>query len=143
MDAQLPTVPPFEMVVEEGKIREFAAATKSSNPDYQGSNASSPATFLASAILWSGPEHDPLTYVDRDYGRVLHGEQEFSFPAGPPRAGTRLTAQRTIERIYEKSGRRGGVMRFFEVRTTFHDSDGNLVAEARNTTIETSKAADG
>ena len=42
---------PFRVVVEEGKVREFAKAVKSSNPAYvaAGPQATSPAPFLASS----------------------------------------------------------------------------------------------
>jgi hypothetical protein len=51
---------PFRIVVEEGKIREFARATKSSNPAYLADGAPpavSPVTFLASSAFWPGPEN--------------------------------------------------------------------------------------
>ena len=45
---------PFRVVVEEGKVREFARAVKSSDPAYvaDGPQATSPPTFLASSSFW-------------------------------------------------------------------------------------------
>src|SRR4051794_15127348 len=96
---------PFSMEIEKGKIREFARATKSKNPAYLEEDPPlSPTTFLASATFWSGPESSPWTGIERNWERILHGEQEFVFPNGPPRAGDVLTAQARIDRVYEKEG---------------------------------------
>lgn len=135
---------PFRMVVELGKIMEFARATRSENPSYQGSPGDRPVvpgTFLMSSTFWQRPENDPLHGVALNWHRVLHGRQEFVFHGCPPRAGDVLTGQARIERVYSKAGRRGGTMTFAEQVTEFHDDSGVLVAEARSTLIETSKAA--
>ena len=137
---------PFRMVVEEGKIREFARATKSANPAYVADTdppSVSPVTFLASSTLWAGRGNSPWGDARLDWGRVLHGEQEFSFPGPPPGAGTVLTVQTRIERIYEKQGRRGGTMQLAELVTEYRDESGALVAESRSTVIETGPAGGG
>jgi len=137
---------PFTMVVELGKISEFARATKSRHPAYAGSPAEtpgpvSPLTFLVSAAFWMTPESSPWSGVERNWERILHGEQEFIFHGEPPRAGTVLTGVARIDRVYEKEGKRGGVMVFTEAVTEFRDAGGRLVAESRSTLIETSRAA--
>ena len=135
---------PFRIVVEEGKIREFARATKSANPAYlpDGCPQSvSPVTFLACSALWAGPRNSPWGDARLDWGRVLHGEQEFNFPGPPPAAGAVLTAQTRIERISEKHGRRGGTMHLAELVTEYRDESGALVAESRATVIETGSTA--
>jgi hypothetical protein len=130
---------PFDMVVELGKIREFARATKSTNPDYLDDDRPvSPATFLATSTFWQGPENIPASGFT-SYERVLHGAQEFIFFGEPPRAGTRLTVQARPGPSYEKTGRRGGVMKFAELITEYRDESGRLVAEAHGTVIETSQ----
>jgi hypothetical protein len=133
---------PFRVVVEEGKIREFARAVKSSNPAYvgEGPQPTSPATFLASSTFWQRPEHSPWGDVRLNWERILHGEQEFVFPGPPPAAGTELTAEARIDRVYEKEGKRGGAMTFVEVVTEYRDLAGAVVAESRSTIIETSQA---
>src|ERR1700761_330969 len=78
MDQPLPTGEPFTIPVELGKIREFARATKSRNPAYDGPDALTPATFLMTAVFWSAPGSDPAMALARDRSRVLHGEQEFT-----------------------------------------------------------------
>jgi len=134
---------PFRVVVEEGKIREFARATRSSNPAYLAEAqppAVSPVTFLASSVFWQGPESSPWGQATLNWERILHGEQEFTFPGPPPAAGTVLVAQSRIDRIYEKEGKRGGTMTFAEVVTEYRDESGAVVAESRATVIETSQA---
>ena len=133
---------PFRMVVEEGKVREFARAVKSSNPAYvgEGPQATSPPTFLASSAFWQDKESSPWGDARLNWERILHGEQEFVFPGAPPAAGVELTAEARIDRVFEKEGRRGGTMTFVEVVTEYRDSTGAVVAEARSTVIETSQA---
>jgi MaoC dehydratase-like protein len=132
---------PFRVVVEEGKVREFARAVKSSNPAYMdGPQATSPATFLASSAFWQRPENSPWGDSRLNWQRILHGEQEYVFPGPPPAAGTELTAEARIDRVFEKEGKRGGTMTFVEVVTEYRDSSGAVVAEARSTVIETAKA---
>jgi len=133
---------PFRMVVEEGKVREFARAVRSSNPAFvgDGPQATSPATFLASSSFWQGRESSPWGDAPLNWERILHGEQEFVFPGPPPAAGTELTAEARIDRVYEKEGRRGGAMTFVELVTEYRDASGAVVAESRSTIIETSQA---
>jgi len=132
---------PFRVVVEEGKVREFARAVKSSNPAYMdGPQATSPPTFLASSTFWQRPENSPWGDTRLNWHRLLHGEQEFVFHGPPPAAGTELTAEARIHRVYEKEGKRGGTMTFVETVTEFRDSSGEMVAEARSTIIETGQA---
>jgi hydroxyacyl-ACP dehydratase HTD2-like protein with hotdog domain len=129
------------MVVERGKIREFARATKSDNPDYLDDDRPlSPVTFLAASAFWQDASNSAWGNGPRNFERILHGEQEFVFFGEPPRAGDVLTGVSRIERVYEKEGRRGGTMTFTEAVTEFRDPDGKLVAESRTTSIETGQA---
>jgi hypothetical protein len=131
---------PFRLVVEEGKVREFARAVKSSNPAYMdGPQATSPATFLASSVFWQRPENSPWGGTRLNWQRLLHGEQEFIFYGPPPGAGTELSVEVRIERVYEKEGKRGGSLTFVETVTEYRDTAGALVAEARSTMIETGR----
>src|SRR2546423_4776665 len=110
---------PFRVVGEEGKVGGFARAVRSSNPAYvaEGPQATSPATFLASSGFWQRPESSPWGDTRLNFQRILHGEQEFVFPGPPPAAGTELTGEARIDRIYEKEGKRGGTMTFVELVT--------------------------
>jgi hypothetical protein len=133
--------PKFDVVVERGKIREFARATGSSAPDYLDvPDPVSPATFLTTSAFWQPEDDDLYRQLDIDLRRLLHGEQEFVFLREPPRAGTVLHAQTVVEEIYEKEGRRGGVMSFVVTRSDFTDDNGAVVAQSRTTLIETGQA---
>jgi len=136
------TAAAFEMPVERGKVREFARATMSSRPEYfDDPRTVCPVTFLVTTEFWAPPEgHAVGGAVQLDPERVLHGGQEFVFHGPPPRAGTTLVAQARVDRIYEKTGRRGGTMTFVEVVTDFKDEGGTLVAESRSIVIETGVA---
>lgn len=129
----------FTMHVEAGKIREFARATRSENPEFLSSEPVSPPTFLMSAVFWLHQDSAVLGRMNLDLRRLLHGEQEFTFFGPPPRAGAVLTGRQRIDKVYEKQGRLGGTMSFAEIATEFRDEDGVLVAEARATLIETSR----
>jgi hypothetical protein len=133
---------PFTMPIERGKIREFARATMSSAPDYlEDAVVPIPPTFLTTVAFWSPPGQSVFSKVKLDLRRLLHGGQEYTFFGPPPIAGTELAVQTRVEEIYEKEGKRGGVMTFVVTVTEFRDPTGELVAEARSTAIETGKPA--
>jgi hypothetical protein len=125
---------PWEMVIEQGKIREFAAAMQSDNPAYQGPEAIIPPTFLVNAAHWAPP--GVRVSVGFERRRLLHGEQEYTFFGAPPQVGDVLTAQERLVDRYEKPGKRGGQMRFAVVVTEYRNRTGDLVAEAKATFIE-------
>ncbi|HSO95221.1 MAG TPA: MaoC family dehydratase N-terminal domain-containing protein [Acidimicrobiia bacterium] len=130
------------MPLERGKIREFAKACQNTNPAYVDEVAPPvPPTFLTTVNFWMGSGTSPLAQLDIDLRRLLHGGQEYVFHGPPPRAGTNLTFQTRVDKIYEKEGKRGGTMTFVETVTEFRDPDGRVVAEARSTAIETGQAA--
>jgi hypothetical protein len=126
---------PWEVIVERGKIREFARSMQSENSAYAGPDAIVPPTFLITAGQWAPP--GARVDVGFDRTRLLHGEQEYIFHGPLPRAGDHLTAREKVVDRFEKPGKRGGVMRFAVVATEFRNGDGELVAEARATFIET------
>ena len=130
---------PFGMVVEPGKVREFARAVGASDPAYlDAENPVSPPTFLVTQEFWREPENQPPAGSAVDFARLLHGEHEFLFHGPPPCAGARLTAVTRIEKVYQKHGKRGGVMTFMNWLTEFRDERGELVAQSRATLLETS-----
>lgn len=132
---------PTEIPIERGKIREFARSTMTDNPEYvEAREPSAPPTFLTTLNFWTRGSESPLAQVGLDLRRLLHGGQEYVFHGPPPRAGTELTAQTRVDKIYDKEGKRGGTMTFVETVTEFRDPGGTLVAEARSTAIETGQA---
>jgi hydroxyacyl-ACP dehydratase HTD2-like protein with hotdog domain len=132
---------PFELVVERGKIREFARATHAEHPAFQ-TGACIPPTFLTTAYHWHTAESDVEPVARLDPQRSLHAEQEFVFHGSPPAAGTTLTGTARIDRVYEKRGRRG-TLTFVEIVTEYRDETGELVAESRLTGVEMPEAGDG
>jgi N-terminal half of MaoC dehydratase len=134
-DAQLSEGRPWEVVVERGKIAEFADAMLCEDPAYRGPNAIIPPTFLTSAARWAPP--GVRVDVGFDRKRLLHGEQEYTFHAELPAAGDVLTARERVVERYSKPGKRGGHMHFASVVTEYRDARGALVAEAKATFIET------
>jgi hypothetical protein len=139
--------PPFVFPIERGKIREFALATGSSHPDYLSAlQPVIPPTFLISSLMFWGytldcPGDSAFAQLDLDRAMLLHGEEEFEFPAGPPRAGDVLHAQSRITEVSRKQGKRGGELLFIVTETEFRNASGQLVARNRNTVVKTEKPA--
>jgi acyl dehydratase len=133
---------PVTLHIERGKIREFARAIKEGDPLYfdeeyarrEAGGIMPPVTFLVTLSHWDdgrGRARAPL-----DLKRVLHGEQEYEF-FRPIYAGDVLTAVSRIADVYEKQGKRGGTMTFVVTETEFKNARNELVATARQVTIET------
>lgn len=130
---------PFRMIVELGKVREMARATRSPVEAQVGANGGAvmaPPIFLMTSSFWQQPSANPLRGAGIDLARILHGEQEFVFYGRAIAVGDVLDGVARIDRVYEKTGRRGGPMMFYEVVTEFRRG-GELVAETRSTLIET------
>ena len=125
---------PFKMVVERGKIREFARATKSVQPRLSRRGPPTLAGDVPGAsAFWQDASNSPWGGDGpRNFERILHGEQEFVFFGEPPRAGDVLTGVSRIDKVYEKAGRRGGDMKFTEMVTEFRDPTGKVVAESQD-----------
>lgn len=140
----------YEMVIERGKVREFAASVKSDHPAYLDDDAPViPPTFLRASAFWA-PRRAPRPRpegasggAERNRGRGLglHAGQEYVFHGPPPRAGTKLRVTSRQESQYTKEGRRGGTLTFTVTVQEFRDEHGNLVAEGRNTGVVTSRPA--
>jgi acyl dehydratase len=133
---------PVTMVVELGKVREFARAIKDDNPIYfdestaqrEAGGIMAPPTFLMTLGFWDDGRGRPK--LEMDLRRVLHGEQEFEY-LKPIYVGDVLTAVTRVEDIFEKQGSRGGTMAFGVTATEFRNQKGELVAISRSTVIET------
>ena len=135
----------FEMEIEKGKIYEFARATHTEHDAYlRSENPVTPPTFLTTMFFWEEriANSNPWDLVNMSQERGVHGEQEYIFHGPPPKAGTKLTVQSRIDKIFEKTGGRGGTLTFAVMVTEFRDETGKLVAEAKLTGIETEKVHD-
>jgi acyl dehydratase len=141
--------PPFQVPIERGKVREFAAGTYSRHPAYRNDpRPPIPPTFLAMAgYVWGytleRPRGTALEAANLHLAMTLHGEDEFVFHGPPPRAGDVLTAVTRVEDVIEKTGRRAGRIVLYVMLTEFRDPAGRLVAIDRTTSVETERAPSG
>jgi peroxisomal enoyl-CoA hydratase 2 len=138
----------FDLPVERGKIREFALAVGEDNPIFYDPDEArrhgfpdvvAPPTFSVTQI-WqvSREEREEKLGANLDYGRVLHGEQEFTYKRLPV-AGEVLQGTMRISKDFTKEGRRGGTMRFVTYESRFVDAEGQEVLSGYYTLLETSK----
>lgn len=140
----------FTLPVTEDKVRAFANAVAEKDPlcsDGEEAaqegfpNIVAPPTFTVTQIFEvPREERERRLGANLNYGRVLHGEQEFTYKRLPV-AGEELKGTMRISKDFEKDGKRGGKMRFVTYETTFTDTEGEEVLSAYYTLIETSKDA--
>jgi acyl dehydratase len=131
------------MVVERGKIREFARAILDDNPVYEAEGAPVPPTFTMAIAHWPVPQGGRGTRMadlGLDLLRVLHAGQEFEY-LGEIRAGDVLRTRSKISDVSEKEGRKGGTLTFISSETTFTNQRGEDVLVSRTILVQTSKAA--
>ena len=114
---------PLVVEVEKGRLGAFARATGQTDPIYTDVQAAksagyrslpAPPTFLFSLDL---EREDPFYFINLmkiDLGRVLHGEQHFTY-GEPICAGDTITLISTVQDIFDK---KGGAMEFVILRTT-------------------------
>ncbi len=139
----------FELPVTEEHVKRFAAAVgEDDNPLFFDADAArelglpgvlAPPTFSVTQIFQvPRDQREKELGANLDYGRVLHGEQEFVYKRMPI-AGEKLHGEMRIAKDFTKEGKRGGAMRFVTYETRFTDADGDEVLTAFYTLIETAK----
>lgn len=147
--------------VESGQVLTFVRAIDDENPVYREEEAAraaglptiaAPPTFVqASAHFdpayplrpsreagWFGSGSGPGTTDPRGAG-ILHAEQHFEYHR-PLIVGDVLTATVEPGRTWEKEGRRGGRLAFFEEVTVYRDQGGDPVVTARLVGVRTQRA---
>jgi acyl dehydratase len=124
---------PFRFTVEQGHVLAFGRAVGDTAPgrvDLAALDARAPVapTFVAAAGL-----HDPgpAPFAAGE----LHAEQHYEYHA-PVRVGDVLTVERTDGGAWEKESRRGGRLRFREIRTDYRRPDGTLAVRTRMILVE-------
>ncbi len=133
--------PEYEVPLERGAIRAFAAATGSRNPDYlDRSDPVVPALFLTTGPAFWGysleePRGSEFADLGFDPATLLHGEEEHEFPSGPPRAGAKLRGRSEIVDCYVKLRRTGEQLFFVVIETIYHDERSQIVARCRTTAV--------
>ena len=131
------------MMVERGKIREFAKAILDDNPAYEGDDPAIPPTFSMAIAHWPAPQGGGganLSKLGLDLMRVLHAGQEYEY-VGEIKEGDKLTTKSKISDVYEKEGKRGGTMTFVTSETTFTNQRGEDVLISKTILVQTAKAA--
>lgn len=138
----------FDLPVTREKVQEFALAVGEDNPIFFDVEAArqaglpdvvAPPTFTVTQIFAvPREEREHRLGANLDYGRVLHGEQQFTYNR-LPFAGETLKGSMRISKDFTKEGKRGGEMRFITYESTFRDAEGEEVLTAHYTLIETAK----
>ena len=139
------------MEVEKGAIKRYADAVDDRNPLYWDEEYAkdsrygcilAPPGFFGWPTRWTGgmPLHAKLrdevsaTLAQAGYSRRLDGGIEYEFFC-PVQAGDVLAALPRIIDIYEQEGKTGKLV-FLVVETTYTNQNGDLVAKARQTSIQ-------
>ncbi len=87
------------------------------------------------------PENGPWQGDPPSFDRLVHGEQEFVFNGPPPSQGQRLEGTTKVDKVYSKTGKRGGAMNFVETVTEFRvPGSRDVLVTMRSTLIETGQA---
>ena len=137
------TVDRVEFPVEEGKIRELAIAVGDPDPVYRDADAAraaghpaipAPPTFVVVAGHWRD-QGAMVATLGIDVTRVVVGETAWEYHA-PIHAGDRLTAERVVESVTERPGRRGGTMTLITIAAEFRNQRDELCVAQRDVVIE-------
>jgi len=138
--------PEYKFPIELGKVREYARATGYTDHAYfEEENPVIPICFLGIAgRIWGYTFDDPkdtaLADVDIDRSLLLHAEEEYEILGVLPRAGDVMAVRTYIKDVYDKEGRKGGIMTFVITETEFKNQAGELVARSHQSVVKTSDA---
>jgi acyl dehydratase len=134
------TLPRYTVDVEKGRLRFFAKAIGQTDPVYSDDAAARdaghpalpvPPTFLFCLEMDSPNPAAVRELLGIDIGRVLHGEQHFTYHA-MAYAGDRLSFEQRIADIYDK---KNGALEFVVRETRVTNQHGALVAALRGVTV--------
>ena len=133
-------LPPFQVEVEQGRLRFFAKATGQADPVYIDEEAARaaghPSLPVPPTVLFCLEMESPNPAAIRellgmDYRSLLHGEQGFTYHR-MAYAGDTLTYRQQIADIYDK---KGGALEFVVRKTAVTNQRDELVAELRCVTV--------
>lgn len=131
---------PRSVEVEAGQLRFFAKATGETNPIYFDEAAArtsghpalpAPPTFLFCLASLAPDTEGVMARLGVDIGKVLHGEQSFTY-GRPIYAGDTITLKTRVADIYDK---RGGALDFIVEDTTAKNQNGEFVGVARTVIV--------
>lgn len=133
-----------KMVVERGKVMEFARAILDENPAYFEEDPPIPLTYTMAIAHWplpsGGGQGSKLADLGLNLLKILHAGQEYEY-LGEIKVGDTLTSRSVISDTYEKEGKAGGTMLFITSETTFTNQRNEDVLKSRTILVQTSKAA--
>lgn len=137
-------LPVHTQLVEKSRLRFFAKAIGETNPVYLDEDSAKaagwgslpvPPTFLFCLDMERDNPYDFMDTLGIELGKVLHGEQRFSYYQVAC-AGDRLTFDSRITDIYEKkAGAMEFVVRDTAVFREAGESDREKLADLRSTII--------
>tara|TARA_R110000868_G_scaffold350693_2_gene612006 strand:+ start:5352 stop:5795 length:444 start_codon:yes stop_codon:yes gene_type:complete len=131
---------PRSVDVEKGQLAFFAHATGEKNPIYFDEAAAkaaghpaipAPPTFLFCLGTMAPGDENVMGKLGVDIGRVLHGEQQFTYEK-PIYAGDTITMTTKITDIYDK---KGGALDFIVQDTQAQNQKGEKVGVARTVIV--------
>ncbi|MGP9810545.1 MaoC family dehydratase N-terminal domain-containing protein [Rhodopseudomonas sp. NSM] len=132
---------PVTAHVEPGRLRYFFETLAESNSVYRDAAAAKAAGYGAIPIpptylfclemLDNEKPFEFLSALDIDLGRVLHGEQSFTYHA-PVVVGDTLTFSSRVAGVTDK---KGGAMTLIVVETAITNQDGVHVADTARTIV--------
>lgn len=131
---------PRSVEVEKGQLRFFAKATGETNPVYFSEKAAkeaghpalpAPPTFLFCLETMAPPVENIMGKMGVNIGRVLHGEQQFTY-GKQIYAGDTITLTTKISDIYDK---KGGALEFIVQDTSATNQKGENVGVARTVIV--------
>ncbi|NEX64827.1 MaoC family dehydratase N-terminal domain-containing protein [Noviherbaspirillum galbum] len=133
-------LPRYSVEVEKGRLRFFAKATGQADPVFNSEDAARgagmpslpvPPTYLFCLEMDSPNPSAVRDLLGIDIGRILHGEQHFTYHA-MAYAGDTLSFEQRIADIYDK---KNGALEFVVRETRVTNQRGDLVAELRGVTV--------
>ena len=134
------TLPPFEVLVEKGRLKFFAKSIGQTDPVYTDDQAARaaghpalpvPPTFL-SCLEMEAPDPAAIrNLLGMDYRRLLHGEQGFVYER-MAYAGDVLTFVQRVDDIYDK---KNGALEFVVRLTQVTNQHGQAVAQLRTVSV--------
>jgi acyl dehydratase len=132
---------PVHASVEPGRLRYFLDTLGERNPVYRDAVAAKaagyasipiPPTYLFCLEMMDAVEpFEFLELFNIDIGRILHGEQHFTYYA-PVMAGDALTFDSRVTDVVDK---KGGALTIVNVTTDVTNQHGQRVAEAVRTIV--------
>ncbi len=131
---------PRSVDVEKGQLKFFAQATGETNPVYFDENAAkaaghptlpAPPTFLFCLETMAPSTDNVMAKLGINIGRVLHGEQQFTY-GKPIYAGDTITLRTRVSDIYDK---KGGALDFVVQDTSATNQKGENVGVSRTVIV--------